>query len=163
MIQIIQATADTAPKIHALSQARLHSEGWSLQQYIDAARDSLLLCAVQGDSLLGFLQADVVYDTANLNLIATDPAYARQGVARRLIATACDILDEYRAQNGFESLIFSLEVRSQNIPARSLYQSCGFEQAGLRRRFYTDPDDDAVIYCLPLGDAFCHRQNGVSP
>ena len=84
------------------------------------------------------------------DLIATDTAFARQGVARRLIATACDILDEYRAQNGFESLIFSLEIRSQNIPARSLYQSCGFEQAGLRRRFYENPQDDACIYIKEL-------------
>ncbi len=151
MIEIKQVTSLLAKQVYKISEACLHGEGWSLAQYEQACEDdNLFLCAVQGDTVAGFIQCDVVYDSANLNLIAVDKDFRRQNIAARLIQTAEEILLEYKTANDFASVVFSLEVRSQNTSAQNLYQKCGFARAGLRKKFYQDPQDDAVIYTKEL-------------
>lgn len=44
-----------------------------------------------------------------------------------------------------------LEVRASNDPALALYSSMGFQKVGLRRRYYSKPEEDAVLMTLTLG------------
>ena len=151
MIEVKQVTPQLAAGVHRISETCLQGEGWTLAQYRDACQSgNLFLCAVQGDTVAGFIQCDVVYDSANLNLIAVDEGFRRQNIAAGLIQTAEKILLEYKTANDFASVVFSLEVRSQNTSAQNLYQKCGFARAGLRKNFYQDPQDDAVIYTKEL-------------
>ena len=137
--------------IYKIGQDCLGEENWSLQQYIDEIdRGNIFLCTVYKSEPIGFIQCDVVYDSANLNLIAVDPDFRRQNIAARLIQTAEEILREYKTAEDFDAVVFSLEVRSENTSAQNLYQKCGFAKAGLRRNFYQDPPDDAVIYTKEL-------------
>ena len=151
MIEVKQVSPRLAKQVHQISEACLHGEGWSLAQYEQACEDgNLFLCAVVGDAVAGFIQCDVVYDSANLNLIAVSENFRRQNIAQSLISTAEEILKEYKLSQNFVSVVFSLEVRSKNTSAQSLYQKCGFAKAGLRKNFYQDPPDDAVIYTKEL-------------
>ena len=151
MIEVKQVTPQLAAGVHRISETCLQGEGWTLAQYRDACQSgNLFLCAVQGDTVAGFIQCDVVYDSANLNLIAVSENFRRQNIAQSLIATAEEILKEYKLSQNFDSVVFSLEVRSQNTSAQNLYQKCGFARAGLRKKFYQDPQDDAVIYTKEL-------------
>ena len=151
MIEVKQVTPQLAAGVHRISETCLQGEGWTLPQYIEACQSgNLFLCAVVGDTIAGFIQCDVVYDSANLNLIAVDEGFRRQNIAAGLIQTAEEILREYKTANDFASVVFSLEVRSQNTSAQNLYQKCGFARAGLRKNFYQDPQDDAVIYTKEL-------------
>ena len=68
----------------------------------------------------------------------------RHGVARALLDAAFRDLREEGA-----ACIF-LEVRTQNAPARALYTSLGFTQTGVRKGFYKNPADDAVLMKKPL-------------
>lgn len=43
-----------------------------------------------------------------------------------------------------------LEVRASNQPALALYASMGFQRVGLRKRYYSNPEEDAVLMTLPL-------------
>ncbi|MBU2489925.1 MAG: ribosomal protein S18-alanine N-acetyltransferase [Proteobacteria bacterium] len=43
-----------------------------------------------------------------------------------------------------------LEVRNDNVPARRLYARAGFSEVGIRRRYYADTGEDAVIMSMPL-------------
>ena len=54
-----------------------------------------------------------------------------------------------------------LEVRASNTAARSLYESLGFCQTGLRRFYYSDPSEDAILYRLTVGDSVLRE--GISP
>ena len=46
------------------------------------------------------------------------------------------------------ALIITLEVRTSNLPAIAMYRSLGFTEAGVRRNFYTEPREDALIFTL---------------
>ena len=81
----------------------------------------------------------LVCEEASLYTISTAPALRRQGAARALLQYAFAQLAAEGAQTVF------LEMRAQNGAARALYASLGFVQTGMRRGFYTNPRDDAVL------------------
>ena len=70
--------------------------------------------------------------------IAVDPDLRRQGIASALLA-------ELYARAGDEDAQFTLEVRRSNQAAIELYERDGFRIAGLRRRYYQDNGEDALI------------------
>ena len=69
----------------------------------------------------------------------------RRGLGRRLFHA---LAAELRAA-GVTELV--LEVRASNRPALGFYRSLGFARTGLRRGYYADPVEDAVLMRLPLG------------
>ncbi len=81
----------------------------------------------------------LVWDEANLYTVVTAPDFRRQGAAHALLGGAFAALAEAGARTVF------LEVRAQNRAARALYTALGFETVGLRRGFYQNPNDDAVL------------------
>lgn len=84
------------------------------------------------------------YEIEVLN-IASHPEYRRQGLAKRLLGLLLRIGEKM----GIESAV--LEVRRTNIPAIRLYESFGFTQCGVRRHYYTDTNEDALVYNKELG------------
>jgi ribosomal-protein-alanine N-acetyltransferase len=72
--------------------------------------------------------------------IGTAKRFQKRGFAAALLAHLFCILKE----RGCKSIF--LEVRSQNIPAKSLYEKIGFEQIATRHHYYKNPSDDALIY-----------------
>lgn len=81
-----------------------------------------------------------------LEFLFTAPAARRHGIAKLLLGTIVGWGD----QIGAEELL--LEVRSSNGAARQLYAGAGFAAVGVRRAYYSDPVEDAVLMRLPLGD-----------
>ena len=104
----------------------------------------LLLTARVGEELAGYAGLDFVLDEGYITDVAVFPAFRRRGAARALLAGL--------ARRGRElGLSFlSLEVREGNAPARALYASMGYREAGRRRDFYRSPREDAVIMTLSL-------------
>jgi ribosomal-protein-alanine N-acetyltransferase len=90
-------------------------------------------------SVAAFCSCWIVADELHINTIAVDPAYRRQGLAsgmlRQIMADAAD-RGAVRA---------TLEVRASNEPARLLYEGLGFAVTAIRPRYYTAPDEDALI------------------
>ena len=88
---------------------------------------------------VGYAGMFLAPDEGQIASVAAHPAFRRRGagraVLRALIADA--------AARELERLV--LEVRVSNRPARTLYLSEGFVEAGLRRGFYTHPREDAVV------------------
>lgn len=71
--------------------------------------------------------------------IAVHPDCRKQGIATGLIAGLIGALQ----LQGSHSL--TLEVRASNIPAILLYEKLGFSQVGLRKNYYRNPKEDALI------------------
>lgn len=88
--------------------------------------------------VVGFIHCNFVLDELTLNTLCVDEKYRRQGIARRLWGAVCEMMQ------GVCSVCY-LEVRESNLPARRLYESLGFMQNGCRPRYYTDPDEPAVL------------------
>ena len=141
------------PLVHEhLSQAaeieRLcFSDPWSEKMLAEHLANpcSLTLAAV-GDTgrLLGYVGLLAVVDEGYITNVAVRPDCRRQGVASSL-------LQALEARGRARNLTFlTLEVRQSNAPARALYEKLGYLQAGLRRNYYENPREDAVIMTKTL-------------
>ena len=121
---------------------------WTDEQYRQAFQgegpDRLLLVAESSLDILGFLVARHVAPEWELENIVVAPSARRKGLGKRLLDA---LLAAARETNS--SAIF-LEVRESNTSARTLYEKAGFEPAGRRKSYYTDPVEDAVMYRLTL-------------
>jgi ribosomal-protein-alanine N-acetyltransferase len=82
----------------------------------------------------------LIVDELHINTIAVDPARRRAGLASKLMHY---VLAE-AARSGARRA--TLEVRASNGPARRLYAKLGFVESGLRRNYYTHPDEDAIVF-----------------
>jgi ribosomal-protein-alanine N-acetyltransferase len=89
--------------------------------------------------LAGYVCVWVVSDEAHINNIAVDPRWRRRGIATALLEAALDHGRIRGARRAF------LEVRASNLGAQALYQQFGFQPAGVRKRYYDHPVEDAVI------------------
>ncbi len=94
--------------------------------------------------ILGYVCYWVVFDELRIMNVAVAPQARRRGIARVLVEHA---LAEGRAR-GVRRVL--LEVRATNEPALSLYGSFGFERRALRRNYYSDPKEDAILMELSL-------------
>jgi ribosomal-protein-alanine N-acetyltransferase len=81
----------------------------------------------------------VVFDELHINTIAVDARYRRRGLASALMT---HLLAEAAAAGARRAF---LEVRRSNEPAQRLYESLGFVVSGVRRNYYTQPEEDALI------------------
>jgi len=80
-----------------------------------------------------------VYDEVHINIVAVEPDLRRQGLATMLMR---HLLAEAAREGARRAL---LEVRRSNEPALRLYEALGFIVAGVRRNYYTHPDEDALV------------------
>lgn len=87
----------------------------------------------------GYIFFSIVIDEVELLTIAVDERFRRQGIARLLLNSLIDA----SKKSGVKSVF--LEVRPSNIPAQSLYKSFGFENFGLRKGYYKDNNEDAIM------------------
>ncbi len=94
--------------------------------------------------LLGFAAFHRVIDEAELRNMAVDPEHQHQGVGRALLEDARRRMLEAGVKRIF------LEVRASNRPALGLYYSMGFWIYFVRKDYYRDPKEDALVLCLPL-------------
>ena len=104
----------------------------------------LVLIAEFTSECVGFGVVGLAADTAEIESLAVSADWRRQGIARQLCS---DLLDWARARHAIEA---SLEVRLSNIPARALYESLGFQKSAVRRSYYRDPEEDALVMTMVL-------------
>jgi len=96
--------------------------------------------AVQGDEVItGFAGFWIMVDEAHITSIASRAIYRGQGIGELLLQTIIDMAAERKAR------IVTLEVRVSNSIAQNLYTKYGFNQVGLRRGYYSDNREDALI------------------
>ena len=109
------------------------------RQELETNRLAHYIVARCGDSIVGFAGIWLLVDEAHVTTIATRRSWRRQGIGERLILA---LLDLARTRGAHEA---TLEVRPSNIPARRLYEKYGFKVVGVRPRYYSDDNEDALI------------------
>ncbi len=125
-----------------LEKLCIPGEAWSFESFRSEAEkpSGFVLAALDASGkVIGFLTASCVLDTAELTNIAVVPECRKQGIAGML-------LNNLLSRIGKAELF--LEVRESNLPAGSFYQKYGFVQVGIRKRFYQNPDENAVLMKL---------------
>ncbi|MCC7044720.1 MAG: tRNA (adenosine(37)-N6)-threonylcarbamoyltransferase complex dimerization subunit type 1 TsaB [Acidobacteria bacterium] len=109
---------------------------WELEN-TDVAR--LYLLQDEDGKTVAYCACWVVFDELHINSLAVDPAWRRRGVARHLLR---HVMAEAAAGGATSA---TLEVRASNEPARQLYEGLAFRVEGVRRDYYRDPREDALI------------------
>jgi len=139
--QIRRLTYSDLPQVIAIER-RSFPTPWSLAMFVlelSKPGGICLTAAFDGDpAICAYLvcsRYDTVWHVMNLSV---DPGQRRRGVARALLRELLTRVDEPAAQ-------YTLEVRRSNAPAIALYEAFGFRAAGVRRRYYQDTGEDAVI------------------
>jgi ribosomal-protein-alanine N-acetyltransferase len=113
---------------------------WSLAMFVlELSKASgICLAALDGEELVGYCVCSR-YDTVwHLMNVAVNPDRRREGVAAALLARLFDEADKPGEQ-------YTLEVRPSNAAAIALYEEHGFKRAGLRKGYYHDNKEDALI------------------
>ena len=122
------------------------SRPWSADALSETMRgDGAVFFTAKEDGIpVGYIGSFSAGDDREITNIAVSPEYRRRGIAKALLS---ELIGEARGR-GEEKIL--LEVRASNLPARTLYGSLGFVCDGVRRRYYRDPVEDAVLMSLSL-------------
>ena len=91
------------------------------------------------DLLVGYSLSWLVVDELHILKVAVCAEHRQQGLATRLLE---ETIRRAREQNVVTAW---LEVRPSNAAARALYARCGFQEVFVRRKYYTDTNEDAII------------------
>jgi ribosomal-protein-alanine N-acetyltransferase len=149
-VNIRLADRPDIPRLLALDQSSPTAAHWTGQQYEDAIRshdvpERLVLVAEAADQVIAFLVARHVSREWELENIAVEPVSRRTGLGRQLLGSLIQHARETKSEAVF------LEVRASNLPAQTLYENAGFVQTGVRKNYYANRAEDAVLYRLELG------------
>jgi ribosomal-protein-alanine N-acetyltransferase len=115
---------------------------WSRSMFASelAKQSSLSIAAVTPDDrLVGYLVLSRYVDAWHVMNVAVDPSMRRHGVASTMLRHLFE-MTRHDAERGY-----TLEVRVSNTAAIALYESFGFVSHGVRRGYYTDNKEDALI------------------
>jgi ribosomal-protein-alanine N-acetyltransferase len=114
---------------------------WSRSMFASelAKPTSICLGAFEGEDLVGYVINSRYVDAWHVMNVAVAPDHQRRGIATRMLEHLFDLTrdDERRG--------YTLEVRVSNEEAIGLYGKLGFEPRGIRRGYYTDNREDALI------------------
>lgn len=102
-------------------------------------RQSLTLSSPNLASIIGFAGLWLMVDEAHITTIAMHPNYRRLGLGEYMLVSLIDIAYSIGAK------WVTLEVRVTNYTAQNLYRKYGFHEAGIRHRYYSDNNEDALI------------------
>lgn len=115
---------------------------WSKQAFLGELRDNELAhyyVCLQGEKVAGYAGMWIIYDEAHVTNIAVHPDFRGQKIGKALMLT----LMEHALRLGAERI--TLEVRPSNKVAQELYRKLGFRPVGVRKGYYTDTNEDAII------------------
>ena len=129
-----------APALAAL-EAAVFADPWDADRFSSLLGQDRFFAAgaFSGPSMSAYLTAYMVAGELEIVNVAVAEPLRGRGVGRELLLFCLDRARELGAGRAV------LEVRSGNAAARALYKSCGFTQAGVRRGYYADSGEDALV------------------
>jgi ribosomal-protein-alanine N-acetyltransferase len=122
-------------------EQRAYPTPWSRSMFASelAKPTSICLGAFEGSDLVGYVINSRYVDAWHVMNVAVHPDHQRRGVATALLEQLFELT------RGDERRGYTLEVRVSNEDAIRLYEKLGFESRGIRRGYYTDNREDALI------------------
>ena len=139
-IDLRRLDPDDLDTVEAIERAS-YPTPWSRTMFAAELRkpSALALGAYVGGELVGFAFVSRYVDAWHVMNVAVSPEYRRRGIATELLERLFEITagDQRRG--------YTLEVRVSNLGAIRLYEQLGFQSRGIRRGYYTDNREDALI------------------
>ncbi|MEL3973680.1 ribosomal protein S18-alanine N-acetyltransferase [Rossellomorea oryzaecorticis] len=126
---------------------RSFSIPWSREAFyneIEQNHLSTYLVVEDGERVAGYCGVWLVVDEAHITNVAVLPDYRGQGLGEALMQRIMKIAKEVGAR------VMTLEVRVSNKAAQGLYRKMGFQDGGIRKRYYSDNQEDALVMWVNL-------------
>ena len=142
-LSIRVATVADLPAMMELEKRAATAAHWSAAQYealFSASHPERVALILEEAELQGFVIARVLAEEWEIENIAIAGSARRRGLGTRLLGELLDLARKKGAAAVF------LEVRESNRAARVLYEKWAFLESGRRRRYYRDPEEDAILY-----------------
>lgn len=130
--------------VHNVSKLSL-KEGWSLNEISKELSNEFanyIVLKSSSDEVIGFAGAWIIASEGQITNVAIHPNYRGRGYGFKLMESLIKHL------NSKDCYDITLEVRESNIIAQNLYKSLGFKSEGIRKNFYEDNKESAVIMWL---------------
>ena len=142
-MEIRRATAEDATAISKMEE-ECFSDPWQRKDILSyiCSRDGMCFVAAEGGEVIAYVLGRIIAPEGEIYRIAVKESKRCRGIGYRLLSFA---LKTERGR-GLETVF--LEVRSKNIAARKLYSAHGFKEISVRKNYYKNPEDDAVIMLL---------------
>jgi [ribosomal protein S18]-alanine N-acetyltransferase len=144
MIRVRAARSEDVARLMEIASHSATAAHWSKQHYTmrleDSSASAITLVIQEEERVEGFLAARQVAGSEwELENVAINGPARRRGLGSHLLG---EFLNLVRSRGGMEVY---LEVRESNRAARALYEKWAFVEAGKRKAYYRDPDEDAVV------------------
>ena len=142
----VRAAEETDIPAIAVLEHLCFSAPWSETALTDTLNSpyAKLFCAEMDGTVIAYGGIYLLGDDADITNIATHPDHRRCGAAAEILQT----LMAYAKEHGATAL--HLEVRASNAPATALYERFGFAVDGIRKNYYKNPTENAVLMTLSL-------------
>lgn len=139
-ITIRRMTMDDVDGVYAV-EIGTFVDAWSRDAFVSDMKNPVAryLVAEQDGKIIGYAGAWVILDESHITNIAVLKEHRGQGTGKRLTRGLLQYLSNLGAAYA------TLEVRRSNEIAQNLYKSLGFVQLGVRKRYYADNGEDALI------------------
>ena len=131
---------DDATQIASLEQS-IFPDPWSRDSITETICTEGAMCftAVSEGRVVAYVLGRIIAPEGEIYRVAVAPECRQRGIGYRLL----DYAVKTSKGQGLERLF--LEVRSKNVPAIRLYTAYGFKEIGIRKNYYKDPQDDAIV------------------
>ena len=123
-------------------------DGWERKDILSYITSDTGMCftALADGKPIAYLLGRLIAPEAEIYRIAVLPDYRQRGIGYRLLSYAL------KTERGRGLECAFLEVREGNVAARALYRSFGFSEMGMRKNYYKNPTEDAVVMVLNHGN-----------
>ncbi len=125
----------------AFLEGEIFPDAWGEKDIISTISTEGAMCytASKDGRLVAYILGRVIPPEGEIYRIAVAPEFRRRGIAYRLLDYAV------KTERGRGLEVLFLEVREGNIPAIKLYEEYGFTRAGLRKNYYQNPTENAIV------------------
>ncbi|MBX9687774.1 MAG: ribosomal protein S18-alanine N-acetyltransferase [Candidatus Obscuribacterales bacterium] len=142
-VQIRRLLVEDLDQIMEIEPVAFGSHHWSKQSFINELNNAggtyFSVIEPKTGTVCGYSGYWLIGDEAHITTLATHPDFRRQGIGELLLIN--DILSAIKVG----AKCMTLEVRVSNDPAQQLYYKYGFKSMGLRRKYYQDNSEDALV------------------
>ncbi|GLI85098.1 ribosomal-protein-alanine acetyltransferase [Rossellomorea marisflavi] len=120
---------------------------WSRESFISEMEEnhlSMYIVIEDEGRIAGYCGVWMVVDEAHITNVAVLPSHRGKGYGELLMRKIMEMAIESGAR------VMTLEARVSNVPAQSLYRKLGFQNGGIRKRYYSDNQEDALVMWVNL-------------
>ncbi len=141
-MRIRPATPDDIPAMRRIAANAATAGQWTAAQYARVFEPDPLriLLVIEEGGIQGFLVAAAAGPEWEIENLAVAAPARRRGLGDALVEQFLGMVQREGAESVF------LEVRESNVAARAFYEKWAFVESGRRRRYYSNPPEDAIVY-----------------